>query len=141
MRFFSYRLLSFLLVLFQRLLRQKKRSHVPRSPLLCMEFFKDSPGRERREDIKWTSLRRLQRMKFEKTKKWERGVRTSKIGAWRGPLPRARIWRKKMPIVFKEAPWQKIRAPEKQKSSPQIKAAEKQLFSLKKTDLQSLRKR
>ncbi len=106
----------------------KKRSHVPRSPLLCMEFFKDSP---RRGDIKWTSSVWNSR----KQKKAGKG-RTSKIGAWRGPLPRARIWRKKMPIVFKEAPWQKIRAPENQKGSPQIKAAEKQLFFPKKTDLQ-----
>ncbi len=114
---------------------KKKDLTYPALPYFAWNFLR-TPHGERREDIKWTSLRLLQRMKFEKTKKWERGVRTSKIGAWHGP-PRARIWRKKCPLFLKRRLGKKIRASEKQKDSPQIKAAEKQLFFPKKTDLQN----
>ena len=94
----------------------KKRSHVPRSPLLCMEFFKDSPRRERKEDIKWTSLRRLQRMKFEKTKKSGKGAYVlPKLERGMAPFPERGYGEKKCTLFLKRRLGKEIRASETQK--------------------------
>ena len=110
MRFFSYRLLSFLLVLFQRLLRQKKDLTYPALPYFAWNFLR-TPHGERGERILNGPpfAASIQRMKFEKTK--------TKVGkgrtyfqnwsvAW-PPSPSEDMARKKCPIVFKEAPWQR----------------------------------